>query len=327
MYESVFRARDIPEADRFDLWRAFMAEAVCPQDMSTDDRSSFDAEALVLRLGEINVWLARSQQVSWQRTPRTIRECDPEFYHLSLTLRGTLSISQAGRSAVHGPHDMYIVNTSRPWDCHNTQARAVCLEVPRRLLPLPSAKVDRLVTSRLSGRDGPGALLAGALRRLTRDTAAFRPADGPRLETVVLDLFAATLAHRLDLDDDLPPETHSRSLALRVQSFARHRLRDPDLTPRVIAAAHHISVSHLHRVFAALGHATTLAAWIREQRLEGARRDLADPVQRHTTVRRIAARWGFTEAAVFSRAFRTAYGVSPRDYRHHALGDGGDPPG
>jgi AraC-like DNA-binding protein len=32
----------------------------------------------------------------------------------------------------------------------------------------------------------------------------------------------------------------------------------------------------------------------------------------------IAARWGLTSAASFSRAFRVAYGVSPVEYRRSA---------
>ncbi|MFF3547497.1 helix-turn-helix domain-containing protein [Streptomyces platensis] len=58
---------------------------------------------------------------------------------------------------------------------------------------------------------------------------------------------------------------------------------------------------------------------MRHQRLERARRDLTDPTLRHHTIHRIATRWGFTRAADFTRAFRTHYGMPPRDYRH-ALG-------
>ncbi|MFE2941524.1 AraC family transcriptional regulator [Streptomyces sp. NPDC059255] len=85
------------------------------------------------------------------------------------------------------------------------------------------------------------------------------------------------------------------------------------------AAAHHISVSYLHRVFQAHDRGTTVSAWIRHQRLEAARRDLADPALRAVPVHRIGTGWGFTQHAVFSRAFHAAYGVPPRDYRHRAL--------
>jgi AraC-like DNA-binding protein len=67
---------------------------------------------------------------------------------------------------------------------------------------------------------------------------------------------------------------------------------------------------------------TSVAAWIRSQWLEGCQRDLADPALRLTSIHRIAARWGFSHPAVFSRAFRGAYGLSPREYRQQALGSG-----
>ncbi|WP_243640254.1 helix-turn-helix domain-containing protein [Streptacidiphilus pinicola] len=42
--------------------------------------------------------------------------------------------------------------------------------------------------------------------------------------------------------------------------------------------------------------------------------------------RAIAARWGFTNAAAFSRTFRTAFDVSPNAYRAAVLG-AADPQG
>ncbi|WP_356948507.1 helix-turn-helix transcriptional regulator [Streptomyces sp. P9-2B-2] len=86
----------------------------------------------------------------------------------------------------------------------------------------------------------------------------------------------------------------------------------------MVAAVHHISLSSLHRLFQ--GEDLPVAAWIRHQRLERARRDLTDPALRHETIHEIAARWGFSRAADFTRAFRTHYGMPPRDCRHRAFG-------
>ncbi|WP_368856961.1 helix-turn-helix domain-containing protein [Microbispora triticiradicis] len=63
-------------------------------------------------------------------------------------------------------------------------------------------------------------------------------------------------------------------------------------------------------------------AGIRRRRLEQCHRDLADPRQRSRRIQAIATRWGFTDAATFSRAFRAAYGMSPRDHRKLAAGNG-----
>ncbi|MFD0380938.1 helix-turn-helix domain-containing protein, partial [Streptomyces sp. NPDC127112] len=43
-------------------------------------------------------------------------------------------------------------------------------------------------------------------------------------------------------------------------------------------------------------------------------------------VHSIAARWGFSSAAVFSRAFRQAYGTSPTELRRRPRGGGGGAP-
>ncbi|WP_046920150.1 helix-turn-helix domain-containing protein, partial [Streptomyces stelliscabiei] len=65
----------------------------------------------------------------------------------------------------------------------------------------------------------------------------------------------------------------------------------------------------------------TVAAWIRARRLEGAGRDLADPSLRTTPIHVIAARWGMPRASDFTRAFRTAHGIAPSEFRLRALSD------
>jgi AraC-like DNA-binding protein len=44
---------------------------------------------------------------------------------------------------------------------------------------------------------------------------------------------------------------------------------------------------------------------------DGRRQDLLDPDLRDRPVSAVGARWGFHDAAAFSRAFRASYGVSP----------------
>ncbi|MQA94396.1 MAG: helix-turn-helix domain-containing protein [Streptosporangiales bacterium] len=60
---------------------------------------------------------------------------------------------------------------------------------------------------------------------------------------------------------------------------------------------------------------TTVGGWIRHRRLERCRKEMLDPAHRQCPIAAIAVRWGFASAAHFSRAFRDAYGVAPRDYR------------
>lgn len=104
------------------------------------------------------------------------------------------------------------------------------------------------------------------------------------------------------------------TLSVRIHGYVRRQLRDPALTPHSIARAHNISVRQLYKLTAAL-HEGGLAHWITTQRLAGARHELADPACRHRSIAMIARSWGFVSAPHFSRRFRRAYGMTPRDWR------------
>lgn len=56
-------------------------------------------------------------------------------------------------------------------------------------------------------------------------------------------------------------------------------------------------------------------AFIRQQRLDRCRRDLANAALSHLTIHAVATRWGYPQPDRFSRAFRTAVGMSPSEYR------------
>jgi AraC-like DNA-binding protein len=266
----------------------------------------------------VSMWPAHFEQLVFSRTPKLIRQSDPEVYHLSLLLDGAAGVTWGREENVYSTGDFHLNDSSRPyeiWTAHRWIS-SVGVEIPKMLLPLPAGTVNRAVGRHLSGRSGPGALLAHFLTQLAADTGAYRPADGPRLATVLADLVAAMLAHAVEDDAAQAPETRTRMLVLRAKAFIRQNLHDPELTPAQVAERHHISLGYLHRLFRHEGE--TVAAYIRRERLEGAHRDLADPAHAATPVHVIAARWGFPRAPEFARAFRTAYGMPPTEHRLHA---------
>jgi AraC-like DNA-binding protein len=168
----------------------------------------------------------------------------------------------------------------------------------------------------MSGREGMGALLTQFVTGLTAASAVCRPGDVTRLGGIAVDLLTATLAHQLDAGNRVPEESRQRALLVRIDAFLRRDLHETGLSSATVAAAHHVSVSHLHRLFETRD--TTVSAWIRHLRLERAQRDLADPALRAEPIHRIASRCGFGDHATFTRAFRATYDLPPRDYRHRA---------
>ncbi|MFI9322012.1 helix-turn-helix domain-containing protein [Kitasatospora aureofaciens] len=326
---TVFRGEELPAEERFDCWRELL-ERTRACDATSAHAGDFRAELRRSELGEVVLLGTSFPSVRFRRTERMVRRSDEGVLHLSFLQEGTMTLTRgAGRTETLRPGDLHLVDSSTPYDLRTfggpTAGRAeprvsgVGIDFPAALLPLPPHRLRGLLGRGFSARAGSAALLSEFLLGLDRQAAALGPAEAARLGAVVLDLVAAWLARELDAEGAVPDDTRQRALVEGVRAFVRRNLHDPELSPATIAAAHHVSVSHLHRVFTRQSAGETVAAWIRGQRLERARRDLADPAQRATPIHAVAARWGIPRADDFSRSFRAAYGLPPREYRHREL--------
>jgi AraC-like DNA-binding protein len=316
---------DLPRSERFTWWHDMIrAVSICDV-RSSECVDDFRATAKVMDLGVGRICSLAYPSVTAERTPKLIRQDDPEYVNVALTLSGSMWITQDGHETALGDGDLMIYHSSRPhrgWAAADpgTCLRHIVAQVPRHLLPVRASHIDELTATRLPADGGFGELLAQFLGQVTAKAHHYGTGDTARLSSVLLDLLAATVAQHTDDTGALGPETRQHAMALRVQGFILRHLGNPDLTPGMIAAAHHISTRSLHRLFRQQG--TTVAAFIRRHRLDRARRDLADPMLAGRPVHAIAGRWGFTRAADFTRAFRTAFGVAPTDYRETVLGGG-----
>ncbi|MFI6925873.1 helix-turn-helix domain-containing protein [Nonomuraea spiralis] len=318
MIESVFRTDELPAADRYDSWVEMTARSLLPTAISCDHADGFRAETRVLDLHVLQVSVLKFPPMRSRRPQRLIRRADPEACQLALNPCGYMGISQLDRDMILHRGGLVAFDSSHTFDSHmaaddGTAAGVTVLQVPRTLLPLAANDLREIMVRPLSGRTGVGMLLTQTLGRVLADTSQFRSADGPRLGAVLLELLSALLAN--ELNDGRPAgPAHQLTLLHQAKAFIHQHLGDADLSPSMIAAAHHISTRHLHRLFNDAG--LTIAGWIRRRRLEQCHRDLVDPLWRTCSVHVIAARWGFSNPAHFSRAFRAAYGMSPSEHRH-----------
>ncbi len=248
-----------------------------------------------------------------RRTAKHIRQDDPDYCKIDILARGEGVVVQDGREASLRRGDFVSVDLSRPADWRMSAMRIVAVSFPRTLLPLRPDDLARLTGVTIPGDRGVGALISTLALQLPGLFDEPGVAAGTRFGTAVLDLLTAGLAARLDRTGAVPPETRQHALLVRIRAWTEEHLGDPELSPAVLAAAHHISLRYLHKLFAT--HESTVAGWIRSRRLERCRRDLLDPAQLNRPVSAIAARWGILNATHFSRLFRDTYGLAPAEYR------------
>ncbi|MEO3786747.1 helix-turn-helix domain-containing protein [Actinocorallia sp. B10E7] len=315
----LIRARDVPATERAEAWLSIVCDTLGPLDVRIDPDAPLHGQIEAAQLGPLGVGrILTSTPHTVLRTPGLIRRDAPELYRVVMAVSGTARLTQDGRSARLRDGDMTIYDFARPYElAYDSAVELAVFSFPRALLAVPSDAASRLTAVPIRGDAGTAALTVPLLRRVAEDVETYQPASAARLSTVVMDLLTTTLAERASQTAALAPETRADVLLRHVHAFVERHLGDADLSPATIASAHHVSLRYLHRLFASQD--TTVAAWIRQRRLERCRRDLCDPVLFDQPVSAIAARWGLPDPAHFSRLFRQAYGMPPAEYRRTSL--------
>lgn len=320
--------------ERFECWRETLCQVrLAPVEVRADNEADYRFEMRYSDLGSIRVSLYSAMPYHVRRTPRLIRESNPDLLALGMMLRGRVTLDLPDRQADLTRGTFCVYETCRPYrvDAAAPDAstgRWLMMAFPRTLLPLPADKLRQVTGVTMAAGPGIGTLTSRLLLQLATGMDRYTPAEASRLSTAALEVLAVRLAHALDSGQSVPPETHHRALLTSIHAFIQQHMGDPGLSPEMIAAAHHISLRLLHKLFNEEGE--TVAGWIRTRRLEGTRRDLADPAQATRPVAALAADWGFRSAAGFNRTFRAAYGLPPHQYRltapAAACPDGHPPP-
>lgn len=310
----------MPVADRGDGWHDAIARTLAPAGLAIDDPACFAARSDSLDLGALTAsWISQAEHRAW-RTPTMIRRSDPGYYCLTLVTGGSMWVEQDRRHAAFGVGEAVLFDVSRPLAAgtgpQDRRADMIVLNLPRQALALPQHRVAGLVATPLDARRGMGAVLTRFLSALAEEADACTGPELQRLGAMAFELATAYLAQHLGDHDALPVRSRAEVLRERVDAFVEGSLGDADLSPRTIAEHHGISLRSLYALFEPRGEG--VAASIRRRRLELCREDLARPALRHRPIHAIAAHRGFSNAEVFSRAFRAAYGIGPRAFRQQA---------
>ena len=313
-----------PVRDRAEVVREAIAGTIVRVEISfpTDGRP-VDARGVISDVGRLTVCSIRSNATVVERTPRLSRDdLEPSIF-LGLQREGSALVVQRGRETVLRPGDLVVYDSTAPYTLVDGDGiRQHFFRVPLSRLALPHDTIRDVTATKLSPGHPVAELAATYLGRLASRPALF---DAPGAEAVgqpSIELIRAVITTHLDATE-IRTESLRGSLALRVLEYLRAHLGEPQLGAAQVAAEHHVSIRHLYTVLAENG--ISLGDWIRTHRLEACRTDLASPASQHRTIESVARRWGFADMSSFSRAFRSAYQMSPREWRRLQRQDPGRP--
>ncbi|MGW8969982.1 AraC-like ligand-binding domain-containing protein [Streptomyces platensis] len=309
---SFHTTNSLPVHRRRSYWREALSQTFGAVDMTVPDEV-YAGTIRTAPLGRLQAVTVEGDCLSALRTHRLVAQgTEEEYVVVKLLERGVARLEQDGREALLGPGDIFVYDMARPVQLNLPQSfRTKSLVLPRDVLGLSESDMAHVTASPL-GLDTPlGSLLSPFLAGLVDGAGTYLPRTSEVMARNVVDLLGVLTDEVLGRSS-ADTAGASRALLLRIQAFIDRHLADPDLTPQVIARAHHISPRYLHKLFESEN--ATVGRWIQRRRLEECRRELARRGN-GSTIAAVAHRWGFASAAHFSRVFRAAYGMAPREWR------------
>ena len=236
---------------------------------------------------------------------------DEDVFGFQFVCKGVELVREGSRELALKAGDVVLWDGMQPTEVEIVQA------FYKRTLLFPREQVIAICPRLAEARTLPSMADSGSARLLVRymnalalELPALEPAGGVAAANAALELLRAAI------EPQLPTSRAATRAALRAEigRYVRTHLQDPELGPAPIAHAYAMSVRALHALFEDVD--ASVAGLVRSERLARCMEDL----QRANggSVTDIAFRWGFCDAAHFSRVFKREFGATPSEVRQAA---------
>jgi AraC-like DNA-binding protein len=265
--------------------------------------------------GETHLLKSQNSSLGLITTPTLLKGTESDLLTVTVKLAGTAGMTQGPSRPLHGG-DIWMTELWRPFEFLDDGGENAAFYMP----------LDRLgLTRDYAARAGEAvhtspfaAQLQRHLQILVRDADAFSQSQAASMiGQATTDLVRAAIVSAVD-EEPFRRDGGDLNFTTVVKSYISQHLADPDLGAERIARAMFISVRQVYKLWEA--EPRPLGQWILERRLDAARHELTSPRGRSQTIAAIARRWGFADSTHFSRRFRQAYGMSPREWRQACRG-------
>ncbi|MBL1270339.1 MAG: transcriptional regulator FeaR [Halomonas sp.] len=298
----------------FDVWLGTLRQTCGYFDCRLRDRRSFQGSVSTRINGGINIAniVTNAEKVT---SSHAQRHDEDRYCFLVVQKRGHATLVQNNTSITLRPGEMALMDSVKACDViphgliEHDSLHLSRSEVAQRFgdISLPFMKITTDCAS--------SQILQLVVNRMVTEPLASTEERGQGIADSLVALLPAIYQHQA-----LAPsfwEQADGTLFNCVQQFIDQHLHEDDLSPERLAAAFHMSVRQLYRLFEP--HGETVCRYVQRRRLARCAEELASPMLAKRSITQIAYKWGFTDSAHFSRSFKREFATSPREYRRAHL--------
>lgn len=309
-----FTTDSVPKQHRFDVYRDSMSVLFQVDRERQLREQDFEAHLEIFMFDQVMLMHAQSDEASYQRDPKDILADGMEMIMLQLYIKGDAEFKSGKNATYLQTGDIVVVDLNQEAHFYITAFEKISVLFPRELIDeyIPSAS---LWHGKTLPRNRPMTnLLKSHMWSLYELGPNITMASCADLQRSLLNLTSSALQSSSD-NLARSAEIIAATQLQEIKKYIRHHLANPSLSPDTIASAFGLSRAHLYRLAEPLSGITN---HIRNQRLKRCWKELQNPGNNHLTITELGFKWGYNDAGTFTRNFKKAFGMLPKDAR--ALG-------
>lgn len=297
--------------DNFLGWRDALSPLFDIDLNGVGSAQGFRADFATYFMGPMVLGTGDSTAQNYKRTARTIARSGVDPFLIQLYTRGGFTGTADGREIEVRAGDVCVFDMARDLSTHSPRSSNITFVVPRNLLAPLMTDADVLHGTVLTPRTPFGGVIADYMRSIHARVEDMTFEEANALAASTISLMAACLAPSVERRKQHAPAL-AAALLFEIRRHIDANLSSSELTAAALSRKFAISRASLYRLFEPFGG---IAKYIRRRRLHRSFVEITSSSKTRKHIGEIAYNLGFTNESDFSRAFRAAYGVTPKEAR------------
>jgi len=302
-YEAAFPATDPQSAAAYSTLLMAAFDFEIPAEASG---LPFAASTEVFMLPDITVSWAKITASRFTRTMRTVAARGTDQILVVCYRNGHFDMTTGGRTRRVEAGEPAFIDLSQEITIEAPLVDNISLAISRRRLEAMVPYLDA-AHGFVRPRDPLSALLIGMLEGIAAAGPGIPVVDARGIAEATLQLVVSCLEPLSRQSAEAGRNTLSLAA---IKAFVEQHLLEVDLGPKTLLEAFGVTRSTLYRLFEPLGG---VSAYIARRRLYHAFRLLSDTRTPRGRISKLSEELGFSHPSAFTRAFKEAFGLSPKD--------------